>query len=138
LKICTYLGVLSEKKEKENDIMQAEVEASVEEFGIALTEVEALLEPLMNESYRELLARLPPMDAAKLNVMIAYTINSLYYSTHITFSKLICLCYFESDLTSHIPSSSVIEDSRSTNKETSSPKGARSRTKLCRKTERTL
>lgn len=47
-----------------------------------LDSIETLLLPLLSSSQEELLAKLGPLEAAKLHLASAYTLNALFYSTN--------------------------------------------------------
>merc|ERR1712166_95200 len=52
---------------------------AVAQLDACLTDVEAQLRPLFSKPLKELAAGLPPLEAAKLNVVGAFAINTLFY-----------------------------------------------------------
>merc|ERR1712166_1508243 len=52
---------------------------AVAQLDACLSDVESQLRPLFSKPLKELQAGLPPLEAAKLNVVGAYAINTLFY-----------------------------------------------------------
>merc|ERR1711865_337312 len=52
---------------------------AVSQLDACLTDVESQLRPLSSKPLKELQAGLPPLEAAKLNVVGAFAINTLFY-----------------------------------------------------------
>eukprot|EP00040_Diaphanoeca_grandis_P038982 m.257867 g.257867 ORF g.257867 m.257867 type:complete len:177 (+) comp35795_c0_seq1:180-710(+) len=56
-----------------------EVEPALAAIDAAVTEVENKITPLLNTPLNKLRLQLPPIDAAKLDISLAYTLNSLFW-----------------------------------------------------------
>uniref|UniRef100_A0A3P9IWE8 Nuclear nucleic acid-binding protein C1D n=1 Tax=Oryzias latipes TaxID=8090 RepID=A0A3P9IWE8_ORYLA len=56
-----------------------EIDEQLRSFGSSVTAVKTMLDKLMSMSRNELLVKLDPLDQAKLDLMSAYTLNSLFW-----------------------------------------------------------
>jgi len=63
------------------DDMPAELATALDTFEKALADVEAALQPLLATNMEEFLATAKPADKARVEVMAAYALSSLFYST---------------------------------------------------------
>lgn len=63
------------------DELPVEMKHAIENFDYKLKELEAVLEPFLNEE-KSLLPRLSPVDTAKLNLTVSYSIATLFARTH--------------------------------------------------------
>ena len=59
-----------------------ELRASLDGFEAALEQVETALAPLLKTDVNDFLATAPPAERARVEVTAAYTLTSLFYSTH--------------------------------------------------------
>ena len=59
--------------------LPAEMEENLTEMEATLSTLEKELEPLLSTPWEQLTSKLEPMEKAKLNLMIAYVANSLFY-----------------------------------------------------------
>lgn len=62
-------------------LSREEVQASLSELDAALQQVDTLLKPVLSKSLAETTKDMDPLENAKLQVNLAYTMNTLYYST---------------------------------------------------------
>eukprot|EP01102_Stenamoeba_stenopodia_P003330 TRINITY_DN13284_c0_g1_i1.p1 TRINITY_DN13284_c0_g1~~TRINITY_DN13284_c0_g1_i1.p1 ORF type:complete len:222 (-),score=63.47 TRINITY_DN13284_c0_g1_i1:45-710(-) len=60
-------------------VLPPEVQETIARFDVAFKKVEELLAPFFSESWKSIVSRLTPFEAAKLNVAISYAINTLFY-----------------------------------------------------------
>eukprot|EP01112_Ceratiomyxa_fruticulosa_P004503 TRINITY_DN1503_c0_g1_i1.p1 TRINITY_DN1503_c0_g1~~TRINITY_DN1503_c0_g1_i1.p1 ORF type:complete len:211 (-),score=44.87 TRINITY_DN1503_c0_g1_i1:106-738(-) len=60
-------------------IIPSDVQASLASFEKTLTSLENSLTPFFQETLKEQQSQLEPLDCAKLNVTMAYAINTLFY-----------------------------------------------------------
>uniref|UniRef100_A0A8C7XT40 Nuclear nucleic acid-binding protein C1D n=1 Tax=Oryzias sinensis TaxID=183150 RepID=A0A8C7XT40_9TELE len=56
-----------------------EIDEQLRSFDSSVTAVKTMLDKLMSMSRNELLVKLDPLDQAKLDLMSAYTLNSLFW-----------------------------------------------------------
>ncbi|XP_004077040.1 nuclear nucleic acid-binding protein C1D [Oryzias latipes] len=56
-----------------------EIDEQLRSFDSSVTAVKSMLDKLMSMSRNELLVKLDPLDQAKLDLMSAYTLNSLFW-----------------------------------------------------------
>ncbi|KAF6716562.1 Nuclear nucleic acid-binding protein C1D [Oryzias melastigma] len=56
-----------------------EIDEQLRSFDSSVTAVKSMLDRLMSMSRNELLQKLDPLDQAKLDLMSAYTLNSLFW-----------------------------------------------------------
>lgn len=57
-----------------------EVQASLSDLDAALQQIDTLLKPVLSKSLAETTRDMDPLENAKLQVNLAYTMNTLYYS----------------------------------------------------------
>ncbi|XP_072032228.1 nuclear nucleic acid-binding protein C1D-like [Amphiura filiformis] len=75
--IDSTLSTSGEKESAEN--YPKEIAASLKAFQSSLEDVDEVLAPLMNASMPEIHNQLTPLDRAKLDLVSAYAINSLFW-----------------------------------------------------------
>mmetsp|Transcript_43721 Transcript_43721/g.106883 ORF Transcript_43721/g.106883 Transcript_43721/m.106883 type:complete len:156 (+) Transcript_43721:205-672(+) len=61
------------------DVLPDEVQAALSSCEESMGALEEVLEPLLSTPWEVLTARLDAMEKAKLNLMMAYAVNSLYF-----------------------------------------------------------
>ncbi|XP_072246719.1 nuclear nucleic acid-binding protein C1D [Leuresthes tenuis] len=61
-----------------------EIDEQLTSFNSSVTAVKTMLDKLMSMSRNDLLQRLDPLDQAKLDLMSAYTLNSLFWMYLVT------------------------------------------------------
>eukprot|EP01113_Clastostelium_recurvatum_P024601 TRINITY_DN2936_c0_g1_i2.p1 TRINITY_DN2936_c0_g1~~TRINITY_DN2936_c0_g1_i2.p1 ORF type:complete len:199 (+),score=50.94 TRINITY_DN2936_c0_g1_i2:163-759(+) len=59
--------------------LPSDLQSSLASFEKTLSSLEESLTPFFNESLKDQLSHLSPIDAAKLNIVMAYAINTLFY-----------------------------------------------------------
>merc|ERR1712196_405219 len=53
--------------------------AAISQLDACVGDIEALLQPMLSQPIKELTGGLPPLEAAKLSVVGAFAINTLFY-----------------------------------------------------------
>lgn len=72
-------------KTKQNEDIEdydEDIEAIVTEFDTCIKDLQKYLEPLLQLDIKEVLTKLPPLQKAKLNFCMAYSVNTLFYSKY--------------------------------------------------------
>ncbi|KAJ6247198.1 sun-cor steroid hormone receptor co-repressor [Anaeramoeba flamelloides] len=64
---------------EEQELLPQEILESLQNFESSLNECEKTLQPILSHSLTEISSTLNPLEQAKLNMSLAYTINSLYF-----------------------------------------------------------
>ncbi|KAJ3438462.1 nuclear nucleic acid-binding protein c1d [Anaeramoeba flamelloides] len=64
---------------EEQELLPQEILESLQNFESSLDECEKTLQPILKHSLTEISSTLNPLEQAKLNMSLAYTINSLYF-----------------------------------------------------------
>ncbi|PVD26175.1 hypothetical protein C0Q70_13844 [Pomacea canaliculata] len=59
--------------------MPAEIKERLASFDESLSNLDALLQPLLATPHSELVEKLQPLDSAKMDLVVAYSINSLFW-----------------------------------------------------------
>lgn len=70
------------------DDLPVETKHAIENFDYKLNELEAVLEPFLNDE-KSLLPRLSPLDTAKLNLTVSYAIATLFARTYMMSVRLL-------------------------------------------------
>ncbi|EFA86758.1 hypothetical protein PPL_00563 [Heterostelium album PN500] len=68
------------------DSLPSDLEQDVNDFEALLEKIELQLEPFFKYSMKEHQDELSPVQSAKLNILVAYSLNSLFYSRFYRFS----------------------------------------------------
>ncbi|KAK7103620.1 nuclear nucleic acid-binding protein C1D-like [Littorina saxatilis] len=63
----------------DNDGIPIELKERLGNFDAAVSQVESMLQPLISTPHNELVDKLAPLDAAKLDLVGVYSINSLFW-----------------------------------------------------------
>ncbi|XP_076443142.1 nuclear nucleic acid-binding protein C1D-like [Babylonia areolata] len=63
----------------ETDGIPTELKERLGSFDSAVSQLESTLQPLLSTSYTDLIDKLGPLDAAKLDLVAVYSINSLFW-----------------------------------------------------------
>jgi exosome complex protein LRP1 len=62
-----------------DDELPKEITQSLQDLDATITSLEKILEPFFKENLADIMQRLSPLEAAKLNICMAYAVNTLYY-----------------------------------------------------------
>lgn len=72
--------------------ISSEVQEEIDELDETLKGIEKHLEPFFKASLKETKSNLSGLQIAKLNIVIAYSINTLFYSMFPPFCFLLFFC----------------------------------------------
>eukprot|EP01126_Amoeba_proteus_P020832 TRINITY_DN2114_c0_g1_i1.p1 TRINITY_DN2114_c0_g1~~TRINITY_DN2114_c0_g1_i1.p1 ORF type:complete len:112 (+),score=20.36 TRINITY_DN2114_c0_g1_i1:13-348(+) len=67
------------------EALPQDLQENIQTFETKLQELENLLQPFFEVEMNERLSSMAPHDAARMNITIAYALNSLFYSTSFSF-----------------------------------------------------
>lgn len=73
------LNISTESLGRTRDSLPADVKKIVKNFHESISHVESALKPLLCVPYNNLVNKLEPLAKARIDLMIAYTVNSMYW-----------------------------------------------------------